>query len=73
MHLSLPRATIRGELANKLAVSGEFALLCMLLLLGPKILLYKETGLQRARDLGMPEPNSYPGLKQHDLEKKKKK
>lgn len=70
MPLSLPRATIRGELTNKLRVSGGFAFLCMLPLLGLKILLFKETGLQRARDLGTPEPNSYPGLKQHDLGKK---
>lgn len=70
MPLSLPRATIRGELTNKLRVSGGFAFLRILPLFGLKILLFKETGLQRARDLGTPEPNSYPGLKQHDLGKK---
>lgn len=69
MHLSLPRAALRGQPTNKLTVSGGFVFLRTLLLLGLKILLYKETGLQRVRDLRTGEPNSYPELKQHDLEK----
>ena len=73
MHLPLPRATARGELTNKITVSGGFPCQCILLLLGLEILPYKETGLQRARDLGTPEPNSYSGFKQYDLEKKSNK
>lgn len=34
----------------------------MLLILDLKILLYKEPGLQRVRDLGTPGPNPYPEL-----------
>lgn len=57
------RATIRGEPPDELTGSHGSAFLRMLLPLGLKILFYKEIGLQT------PEPNSWPGLKKHNLEK----
>lgn len=42
------------ELTNESTVSSEFVFLRMLLILDLKILLYKEPGLQRVRDLGTP-------------------